>query len=112
MNMQSFTEWTSWSTPFVDVNREASEQAVRECISFCSDNTATAVKYMQTMPRITSWEDWVNMQTKLLMQQGEKTLEFSQNLFQIYQEAFKKHMQTTQQKVNTAVKSTSKSKED
>ncbi len=107
MSAQPFTDWTSMSTPFAELQKmgqETSEKVIRECISYCSDNTASAVKYSQTMPRLSSAEDYVNLQWKLAFQQGEKAMEFVQNLFQIYQEALRNHMQWSEQKVNTAMK--------
>ncbi len=113
MNHQAFGDWSVWSTPFTElqkINQEATEKVIRECINFCSDNTGTAIKCMQTLPRITSPEDYVSTQMKLMTQQGEKTLEFAQNIFQIYQETLRDHFQWTESKVNNVVKTTNKAR--
>lgn len=108
MGNSTYAEWSVWATPWMElqqVNQEASEKLVREYISYYTDNTATLVKALQTLPRTTSPEDFVNTQMKLLTNQGEKTLEFMQNVFQIYQDAIKNNCQWTQEKVSTAMKS-------
>lgn len=108
---QNFADWSLWSAPFAELqqmNQEASEKVVRECISYYSDNAAAAVKCMQTMPRLTSPEDYTNTMMKILSQQGEKGLEFMQNVFQIYQDAIKDHAQWTEQKVSSAIKTASR----
>lgn len=111
MNNQAYGDWSAWSAPLIELqqmNQAAAEKVVRECISFYSDNAATAVKCSQTMQRVTSPEDFVSTQMKLLAQQGEKTLEFLQNIFQIYQTAIKEHSHWTEEKVSKAMKSTGK----
>lgn len=111
MMAQNFPDWSSWSNPYMElqkINQEASERVVRECIAYCSEATGTAVKCMQTLPRVTSPEDYFNMQMKILSQQGEKALEFTQNIFSIYQEALKNHFQWTEDKVGTTFNKMSK----
>lgn len=103
-NYPDWSNWTNWSGPLTElqkINQEASERVIRECISFCSDTTGTAIKCMQTMPRITSPEDYFNLQMKLFSQQGEKVLEFTQNVFNIYQDTLKDHFHWTEDKVGT-----------
>lgn len=110
MTTPNFPEWSNWSGPLMElqkINQEASERIIRECISFCSDTTGTAIKCMQTMPRVTSPEDYFNLQMKLFSQQGEKALEFTQNVFTIYQDAMKDHFHWTEDKVATLGKKTS-----
>lgn len=111
MATQAYADWSTMTGPFLElqqINQAASEKVVRECISYYSDNTAAAVKCMQTLPRVTSPEDFINTQMKMLTQQGEKTLEFLQNIFQIYQDAMKDHCQWTEEKVQTAMKTAGK----
>lgn len=107
----AFADWSVWSGPFMElqqINQAAGEKLVRECISYYSDSAANTVKCTQTMQRVTSPEDFVNTQMKLLSQQGEKTMEFMQNIFQIWQDAFKDHARWTEDKVSSAVKTAGK----
>ncbi|HSX20109.1 MAG TPA: phasin family protein [Gammaproteobacteria bacterium] len=112
MNTQTaFSDWSVWTGPFTELqqmNQEAGEKIVRECISYYSDCAANTVKSTQTLQRVTSPEDFISTQMKLLSQHGEKTLEFIQNVSQIYQDAFKKHCNWTEDKVSNAVKTASK----
>lgn len=107
----TYGDWSTWSGPLMELqqmNQAAAEKVVRECISYCSDNAATAVKCTQTMQRVTSPEDFMSTQIKLLSQQGSKNLEFMQNIFQIYQDALKEHCHWTEEKVSSAMKTASK----
>lgn len=111
MNTQAFGDWSTWSGPLMQlqqINQAAAEKVIRECISYCSDNAATVVKCTQTMPRTTSPEDFFNTQMKLWTQQGEKNLEFLQNVFQIYQDTVKEHCNWTEDKVSSAMKHANK----
>jgi hypothetical protein len=111
MAQAQFADWSTWSSPFLElqqINQAASEKIIRECISYYSDNIASAVKCTQTMQRVTSPEDFFSTQMKLLSQQGEKNLEFYQNLFQIYQDAIKNHTEWTEEKVSSAIKTAGK----
>lgn len=86
------------------INQAASEEIIRETISFCSDNTGSALKYSQTMPRISSPEDYFSTQVKLFAQQGEKVLDYTQNVFQIYQDTLRKQLDWAQDQFTAAVK--------
>lgn len=106
MYNQESAPWSVWTAPLVElqqINQKASEKIVRECISFFSENAATSVKMMQNMPQMTNTEDFVSVQMKAFTQQGEKTLEFIQNIFKIYQDVMKEQCQWTKEKVSTAV---------
>lgn len=111
MGAQAYADWSVWTGPFMElqqINQTAAEKVVRECISFYSDGAASAVKCTQSMQRVSSPEDFMSTQMKLLTQQGEKNLEFLQNIFQIYQDAIKNHARWTEDKVSTAIKTASK----
>lgn len=112
MNTQAmFGDWSVWSGPLMQlqqINQEAAEKVIRECISYCSDNAATVVKCTQTMPRTTSPEDFFNTQMKLWTQQGQKNLDFFQNIFKIYQDTLKDHCTWTEEKVSAAMKNVSR----
>jgi hypothetical protein len=113
MSNQTYADWSVWATPYNElqkINQAASEKVIRECISFYTDSTTTIVKSMQTLPKFSSPEDFVGTQMKLLTKQGEKNLEFMQNIFQIYQDAIKENTQWTESKVNTALKTVDKVK--
>ena len=106
----AFGDWSTWSAPLMElqqINQQAAEKVVRECISFYSDNAATIVKCAQTMQRVTSPEDFFSTQMKLLSQQGEKNMHFLQNMFEIWQDAVKDQGRWTEDKVSTAVRKTS-----
>lgn len=112
MNTQTaFADWSVWSGPLMElqqIHQQAAEKVIRECISYYSDNAATAVKCTQTMQRVTSPEDFFSTQWKLMSQQNEKNFEFLQNLFQIYQDTFKEHSSWTEDKVSSAMKTAAK----
>ena len=111
MSNQTFGDWSAWSTPFTElqkINQEASEKVIRECIAYYSESTGIAIKCMQTLPRVTSPEDYLSTQMKIWSQQGEKMMEFAQNVFQIYQDTLREHFQWTEAKVNNVVRTTTK----
>lgn len=106
-----YADWSVWSGPLMElqqINQAAAEKVIRECISYYSDNAASAVKSTQTMQRVNSPEDFFTTQLKLLTQQGAKNMEFFQNIFQIYQDAIKDHTQWTEEKVSSAMKNAGK----
>ena len=114
MVSQNFPDWSNWSGPLTElqkIQQDAQERIIRECISYCSDTTGTAIKCFQTMPRATGPEDYFNLQMKLLSQQGEKAVEFTQNVFSIYQDAMRDHFQWTEDKVGTTFGKKSKKHE-
>lgn len=111
MSNQQYADWSSWNkswTELAEISKETSEKVVRECISYYSDCTATVMKYMQTVPRVTGPEDFVNTQMKVINQQNSKNLEFVQNIFNIFQESIKNNTTWTEREVSTAMKNTSK----
>ncbi len=113
MNNQTFEEWTTVTNNFADwqkIYQDAYESMVRECIAFGTDNSATAVKCAQTFQRINGPEDFANNVTKLSVQQLDKALEFAKNIFQIYYDTMKNHLQLTENKVNSAVKNATRVK--
>jgi hypothetical protein len=100
-------DWSTVSAPLQElqkINQETSEKVTREFISYWTDCTGTAMKCAQTMPRITSPEDFVNTQIKIYTQQLDNFLEFSQNVCKIYQDAIKDNARWSEDKVNTAFK--------
>lgn len=110
MNAQTaFGDWSTWSAPLTElqqINQQAAEKVVRECISFYSDNAATAVKCAQTMQRVSTPEDFFQTQMRLLSQQGEKNMHFLQSMFEIWQDAIKEQGRWTEDKVSTVVRKT------
>lgn len=111
MNNATFADWSTWSAPFTEllqINQNAAEKVVRECIAYCSDNAAHAVRCTQAMQRVTSPQDYISTCMNLFTKQGEKNLEFMQNLAQIYQDAAKEHCNWTEDKVNNAMKTANK----
>ncbi len=115
MVASTFTDWSSWSQPWTElqqINQAAQEKMVRECISYCSDTTGTAIKCMQTMPRITGPEDYFNLNMKLMTQQSEKTAEFVNNIIKICQQAMADQYQWTEDKVGTTFNKKSKTKRE
>lgn len=115
MVASTYPDWSSWSTPWTElqqISQEAHEKMVRECISYCSDTTGTAIKCMQTMPRLTGPEDYFNLNMKLMTQQSEKTVEFVNNMAKICQQAMTDHYQWTEDKVGTTFGKKAKSKRE
>lgn len=106
----NFADWTAEGKnamePFLELQRmggEISEKMMREHISFCSDNAGTFIKCMQTAPRMTRAEDMGAMQIKLIAEQGEKVVEYTQNMLKICKDALKNYCEWTEEKMSTAL---------
>lgn len=109
MNVSNkFGDWSELGGFFSEIhklNQGISEKMIREYISFCSDQTSTVMKCMQTLPRTTDPEDFVSTQMKFMSEHSEKVLGYAQNMFQIYQEALKQYFSFAEGSVNTVLKS-------
>ncbi len=111
VNTQTFADWSTWTGPFAElqqINQEAAEKAIREYISYYSDNAACAVKGVQNMQRVSNPEELLSTQMKLLAQHGEKTANFFASLGKIWQDVVKEHYDWSQHKVNSAIKTATK----
>lgn len=110
MSNPNNVDWSAMTGPLLElqkINQKASEELIRETISFCSDNTGSALKYTQTTPRATNPEDLLGIQVKLFAQQGEKVFEYAKNVFEIYQNTFKEQLEWSEGQFSTAVKTAS-----
>jgi hypothetical protein len=110
MNYGNNTEWSKVAEPFVElnkINQKAAEEAVRESISFYNDCASTVLSYAQTLPRVTGPEDFFKTQAKVVSQQLEKVLSYTESLAKIGAETLREQSKWAEDKFNTAVKTTS-----
>lgn len=97
-------DWTAMTGPLTElhkINQKASEEIIRASISFGSDFVGTSMKYV---PKANNPEDFYSAQLKILAQQGEKVLEYTQNIFQIYQSAIKEQLAWAEEECGHALK--------
>lgn len=110
MTNQQYNDWTAWTGPLQDlaeVNKKAATSIANEISSYCTDLAGAGFKVMQTLPRITSPEDFVKLQVKFFTEQGENFLQHSENMMRIYQDAVKEHFNAAESNVATALKTAS-----
>ncbi len=106
MGNQNYSDVFNINEPLAELQKMAkdfSEKMIRECISFSTDASGVAVKYLQTMPRITSTEDFANTHLKLVSQQSEKILEYTQNIFKIFQDTLQEQNSWAEEKFSKAI---------
>lgn len=110
MNHGNNAEWSKVAEPLVElnkINQKASEEMVRESISFYNDCASSALTHAQTLPRVTGPEDFFKMQAKAVSQQLEKLLSYTESIAKIGVDALREQTKWAEEKVNTVVKTTS-----
>lgn len=96
MFYQDFSNWSALGKnvfePIFDLQKITMpffEKITRESISCISDNTASAIKYMQGLNKVSKLGDFINTQIVCLAEHGEKNLQHGQQFLKIGEEGLR-----------------------
>lgn len=94
----------SFTEPMFDMQRVIMpylERITRENISLYTDSMANFIQHMQSCNKINRPEDFMRAQLNFISEQGEKNLQFAQNVLKINEDTLKEFSQFMNDKIET-----------